>query len=61
MRYHHCVSNRAWQDQALQRITTLLGVSSLVGVAFLAKQNLEKTEGFIETLYRNSLEKIFNF
>merc|ERR1719415_479212 len=32
MRYNQCVSNRAWQDVVLNRISALVGVGSLVGV-----------------------------
>merc|ERR1719468_1463138 len=39
MRYHHCVSNREWQDSALNKISAAVGVCSLVGVYLLAKHN----------------------
>jgi kynurenine 3-monooxygenase len=37
MRYHQCVSNRKWQDSALTLASSLVGLSSLAGVFFLAR------------------------
>merc|ERR1711988_1382071 len=37
MRYHHCVSNKAWQDEALKKISTIVGVSGLLAVFLLAR------------------------
>merc|ERR1712123_483363 len=45
MRYHKCVSNRAWQDSALGKISSLVGVFSLVCVIFLARHQVGPKTG----------------
>merc|ERR1711990_785619 len=63
MRYHHCVSNRAWQDEALQKISAILGVSSLIGVFLLARQktNSEAATEIFSKLNIETLEKLWKF
>jgi len=63
MRYHHCVSNRAWQDEALKKISTILGVSSLIGVFLLArsKTNSEAATEIFSKLNMNTLEKLWKY
>lgn len=43
MRYHHCVSNRKWQDSALTMTSSLVGLCSLAGVFFLARHEASLT------------------
>jgi len=62
MRYHHCVSNKAWQDEALQKISTIVGVSGLLAVFLLARHQTSSvavTEFFSK--YMEDLEKLLKF
>lgn len=62
MRYHHCVSNKAWQDEALQKISTIVGVSGLLAVFLLARyqtSSVAVTEFFSK--YMEDLEKLLKF
>jgi len=43
MRYHHCVSNRKWQDSALTLVSSAVGIGSLVGVFLLSRQEATLT------------------
>ena len=40
MRYHKCVSNRAWQDSALGNISSLVGVCGLACSVWLVSFSL---------------------
>lgn len=63
MRYHHCVSNRAWQDVALNRISTMVGISSLVGVYLLARHKAcyEASSYILSQINMKTLEKMIKF
>merc|ERR1711874_612226 len=63
MRYHHCVSNREWQDSVLNKISALVGISSLVGVFLLAKHNTcyEASTKIITQINMKTIEKFFRF
>jgi len=63
MRYHKCVSNRAWQDSALTRVSSLVGISSLIGVFFLArhKASYQAWSELLAQIPVKAIQKAFKF
>jgi len=63
MRYNQCVSNRAWQDVVLNRISALVGVGSLVGVYLLARHEAcyQASSYILSQINMKSLENIMKF
>jgi len=63
MRYHECVSNRAWQDSALNKISAMVGISSLVGVYLLARHKAcyDASNYILNQINLKAIEKIFKF
>jgi len=63
MRYHQCVSNRAWQDSALNRISAAVGITSLVGVYLLTRHQAwsDASTYFLSQINMKNFEKILKF
>jgi len=63
MRYHHCISNREWQDSALNKISAAVGVCSLIGVYLLAKNDAcyEASANILAQINVKTFEKLFKF
>ena len=54
---------RAWQDEALKRISTMLGLSSLLGVILLARHQpcSQAAAEIFSKFNMENLEKLFKF
>merc|ERR1711973_610442 len=63
MRYHECVSNRAWQDSALNKISAMVGISSLVGVYLLARHKAcyDASNYILNQINLKAIEKMLKF
>jgi len=53
MRYHHCISNKKWQDELLGKIGNFMAMSSLaagVGGLFWLEANIQLSRSLLEKL-----------
>jgi len=53
MRYHHCISNKKWQDELLGKIGNFMAMSSVaagVGGLFWLETNIQLSRGLLEKL-----------
>merc|ERR1711992_41402 len=53
MRYHHCISNKKWQDELLGKIGNFMAMSSIaagLGGLFWLETNIQLSRGLLEKL-----------